>query len=149
MGEKQPHSRRKVTDSPNSDSQNVSIPDKVQGMPNHIEAMLSKRALQFMWVGSSPQVNEQTMYLLIKKGGRALVDIRSRNKAIDVMWLKLYLSYGPDRLVWANIADSLIAMKSPKSEGKIDPRYKSHPPYNPGRNCPPPRARSVGIHLNC
>ena len=82
---------------------------QVQGMPEHVEQSIVRRLGRFMWAGKPPQVNAQTMYKKREEGGRALVDIATRNKAIDVMWLKSYLNLGPNRPLWAKIADILLA----------------------------------------
>ncbi|THU82375.1 hypothetical protein K435DRAFT_584528, partial [Dendrothele bispora CBS 962.96] len=37
------------------------------------------------------------------------------------MWLKAYLSFGPDRPLWAVFADALLAQKVPGSESAVDP----------------------------
>lgn len=92
---------------------------QVQGMPVHIKKMITKRANTFMWGGKSPLVNEQTMFKPLDEGGRALVDIKTRNKAINVMWLKSYLKFGLDRPLWAYIADSLDGHEHPKIGRKL------------------------------
>src|SRR5271168_5342052 len=65
-------------------------------------------------------VNEATLYAPIEVGGRAVLDIKSRNEAISVMWLKSYLSFGPDRPIWAFVADALMAAKVPTSERNVE-----------------------------
>lgn len=80
-----------------------------------------------MWAGRNSLVNEQTMFKPLNEGGRALVDIKTRNKAIDVMWLKSYLKLGPNRPLWAYVADALMAENVPKTSNNIDDRVKSNP----------------------
>lgn len=100
---------------------------QVQGMPKHVEKALSKRVNNFMWAEKNPLINEHTLFKKIEDGGRGLVDIRTRNKAINVMWLKSYLNFGPDRPLWALVADALMALNVPTSEEKVDPRVKLSP----------------------
>lgn len=100
---------------------------QVQGMSPQTEKLLAKRAVKFMWAGKSSLVNETTMYEPFDKGGRALVDIRTRNKAINIMWLKSYLKFGNDRPLWALVADALMADNTPKSEENVDDRIKVSP----------------------
>ena len=94
---------------------------QVQGMPKEIEKRITKRVRKFMWNEKqmSP-VNEETLYAPIEVGGRAVLDITSRNEAIAVMWLKSYLSFGPNRPIWASVADALMATKVPTSERNIE-----------------------------
>jgi exonuclease III len=94
---------------------------QVQGMPQVIEKRVAKRIRKFMWNEKqmSP-VNEATLYAPIEVGGRAVLDIKSRNEAISVMWLKSYLSFGPSRPTWALVADALMAAKVPVSERNVE-----------------------------
>lgn len=97
---------------------------QIQGMLARIEKLLTRRVITFMWAGNSSLVNEQTMYKPFNEGGRAVVDIRARKKVIDVMWLKSYLSSGPDRPQWAYLADALMASNTLKTEENVDDRVK-------------------------
>ncbi|KAK0441753.1 uncharacterized protein EV420DRAFT_1222370, partial [Desarmillaria tabescens] len=61
---------------------------KVQGMPNHIEAILIKKIQNFMWNSTgSPPVSLETLYKPKDQGGKQLLDLHSRNKAITLMTL--------------------------------------------------------------
>ena len=100
---------------------------QVQGMPANVERLLTRRAVRFMWAGKCSLVNEQTLFKPLGAGGWALVDIKSRNKAIDIMWLKSYLKFGPDCPTWAYLADALMAINPPKSDEKVDTRIKVNP----------------------
>lgn len=100
---------------------------QVQGIPTHIENLLSKRANKFMWAGKNSLVNKSTMFKPLNEGGRALVNIKSRNKAINIMWLKSYLKLGPDHPLWAYVANTLITTNVPKSEEHIDKRVRISP----------------------
>lgn len=100
---------------------------QVQGMPKYVENVLSKQVKNFMWGGKSPLVNKDTLFKRIDEGGRGLVDIRARNKAIDIMWLKSYLDFGPDRPLWALVVDVLMVLNVSVSEEKVDPRIKPSP----------------------
>lgn len=67
----------------------------VQGMPEKIEKRLIKRISAFLWKekGHNP-VSQRVVSSPIERGGRKVLDIKIRNEAIKVMWLKAYLSYG-------------------------------------------------------
>jgi hypothetical protein len=79
---------------------------KAQGMPPEIEKRLSKRIRTFMWDHEgTPPISTTTMNLPQTKGGRKLLNIEARNKAIHLTWLKSYLQMGHNRPTWAHIAD--------------------------------------------
>ena len=66
---------------------------KVQTMPKQVEKTLIKTIRNFMWNGKKPSVNKDTLHLPIEQGGVKLLDIKVRNQAIDIMWLKSYLDF--------------------------------------------------------
>ena len=85
-----------------------------QGMPSHIESALTKIIRNFMWNDSSiPKIALETLYCPIEEGSLNLLDIASRNKAIEIMWLKTYLK--PNRMcpTWALVTDILINAAAP------------------------------------
>ncbi len=66
-------------------------------MPSAIEKKLEKRIRKFIWENRNiPPVNIETLYAPINMGGRGLLDIKARNEAIDLMWLKSYLTFNED-----------------------------------------------------
>ncbi len=90
---------------------------QVQGMPASTEKKLEKRIRKFIWGNRTlSPVNIETLYAPTEMGGRGLLDIKSRNEAIDLMWLKSYLKFNRDRPLWALVADALMAINLPKSE---------------------------------
>jgi exonuclease III len=100
----------------------------VQTMPRHIEDRLEKRIRKFMWEGRSiPPVNLETLYAPPSVGGRGLLDIKARNKAIKVMRAKAYFDFGPNRPLWANFADALLRKRTPASENDLDKSVKMNP----------------------
>jgi hypothetical protein len=82
---------------------------KVQGMPKHIEKRLTRRIRTFYWKDQN-----STLHAPLEIGGQGLLE--SRNKAIQVMWLKSYLNFGPDTALWAKYGDALFAIKVPQGE---------------------------------
>jgi hypothetical protein len=90
-----------------------------QGMPKQVEQILEKSIREFIWEDSKPPVSLDTLYLPIKKGGIKLLDLASRNKAIEVMWLKSYLALGHKRPIWAYVADVLIGENVTKNSGTV------------------------------
>ena len=89
---------------------------KVQGMPRDIELELNKQIRKFMWnYEHTDTVNQTQMYAPHERGGKKLLDIETRNKAIHLTWLKAYLNMGPDRATWTFFADAIIGSDIPKS----------------------------------
>ncbi|KAK0476994.1 hypothetical protein IW261DRAFT_1338942, partial [Armillaria novae-zelandiae] len=98
---------------------------KVQGMPQAIENRLERRTQKFLWGDKNKiNVNKETVYAPIRDGGRNLLDIPARNEAITIMWIQLYLRFGPDHPTWAIAADAIIAHHSPATEENVDPNLK-------------------------
>ena len=52
-------------------------------------------------------------------GVRGLLDIQARNKAIQLMWLKNYLNFGPTCALWTYYANAIIKMNTSKIEQNI------------------------------
>ena len=85
-----------------------------QGMPANIEAAITKIIRNFMWNDdSSPRLALDILQRPIKEGGLNLLDIRARNEAIEIMWLKAYLNISPTRPAWAIVTDLLIDTAAP------------------------------------
>ncbi|KAI0342568.1 hypothetical protein BDW22DRAFT_1299598, partial [Trametopsis cervina] len=82
---------------------------KVQGMPAHVEMQIRRITRNFVWkdANASP-VGMDTLFLPIRDGGIKLVDIQTRNEAIELTWLKSYLDLSDSRPIWAFVADVLI-----------------------------------------
>ena len=86
-----------------------------QGMPNHIESTLIRMIRNFMWSDSStPKIAMETLYRPIEEGGLNLLDLNARNEAIEIMWLKTYLTTPAARPTWTKITDILIDAAAPK-----------------------------------
>ncbi|KAF5372170.1 hypothetical protein D9758_004959 [Tetrapyrgos nigripes] len=68
---------------------------QVQGMPDKVEKKIMKRVQNFIWAEKEKNpVNKATVHGPIALGGRKVLDIQARNKAIDMMWAKSYLTFG-------------------------------------------------------
>src|ERR1700722_1930418 len=82
---------------------------KVQGMPQDIEKGLTKRIRKFMWNSEgSPPLSSQALEQPLTQGGKKLLDLNARNKAIQLTWLKSYTRFDSQRPQWASFADELI-----------------------------------------
>ncbi|TFY61694.1 hypothetical protein EVJ58_g4350 [Rhodofomes roseus] len=93
---------------------------EVQGMPKEIEDTLTKMIRHFIWDSDRPPpVNMETLCRPIEEGGLGILDIKARNEAIDLMWLKRYLTLTPDRPRWAFLVDTILAIRVTKEAGQI------------------------------
>ena len=90
---------------------------KVQGMPTAVESDLNRMIRRFTWNNEkSDTVNQAQMFAPHKRGGKKVLDIETRNKAIQLTWLKTYLNLGEDRATWAYFADAIIATDIPPAQ---------------------------------
>ena len=87
---------------------------KAQGMPQKIEETLTKMVRDFMWEESTnPKIALETLHRPPEVGGLNLLDIKARNDAIEITWLKTYLDLSLRRPAWAKLADILIDAVAP------------------------------------
>ena len=87
---------------------------KAQGMPTHIESALTKMIRDFMWEDdSSPRIALELLQRPIEEGGLNLLDLKARNEAIEIVWLKSYLDLSPTRPTWAIVTDLIIDTSAP------------------------------------
>ncbi|KAI0818753.1 hypothetical protein BC629DRAFT_1579259 [Irpex lacteus] len=71
---------------------------KVQGMPKTTENTVKITIRDFIWNGAKvPPVNMETLCQPVQKGGIKLLDMQSRNEAIELTWLATYLRRDNER----------------------------------------------------
>ncbi|KAF5373439.1 hypothetical protein D9615_009490 [Tricholomella constricta] len=99
---------------------------QVQGMPKRVEDEIAKIIRTFTWNDKRSPVSEETLFRSTEEGGRSLLDIKSRNEAIEVMWLKRYLDLSNNRPLWALVADALFAIHTPRTETNVDIRVRQN-----------------------
>jgi hypothetical protein len=88
---------------------------KAQGMPKHIEKRLEKTMMNFVWNDiNTHTVSKAQLSRPLQEGGINLLDVKVRNQAIELMWLKDYLDFSPKRKTWAFVADLLLNMALPE-----------------------------------
>ena len=92
----------------------------VQGMPKSIENTFQKMTKEFIWKNRKPLINKETLSLPREQGGLKILNIKLRNQAIEIMWLKRYLDLSKNRPKWAYITDILIEEQMTKASGKVD-----------------------------
>jgi len=49
----------------------------------------------------------------VPEGGLNILDIKARNEAIKIIWLKTYLNFSPSHQKWATITDHIILAAAP------------------------------------
>jgi ribonuclease HI len=107
-----------------------------QGMPPNIEDTITKIIRNFMWNDdSSPRLALDILYRQIKEGGLNVLDIKTRNEAIELMWLKTYLNISASRPAWASVTDLLIDIAAPPptiQKARINPFLQSWRPATRG-----------------
>ncbi|KAL1941465.1 hypothetical protein VTO73DRAFT_7282 [Trametes versicolor] len=82
----------------------------VQTMPASVERRITTILTKFVWNGDErPRVAREQLYKPVTQGGIQLLDLKSRNEAIDLMWARSYLTVGLRQPPWTKIADALFA----------------------------------------
>lgn len=78
-------------------------------MPDHVKDMLTKLLRTFIWGKNvSPRLVLDSLHAKREKGGIELLNLKNRNEAIELVWLKEYLKVKPTRPTWAKLTDALI-----------------------------------------
>ena len=90
---------------------------KAQGMPDNIRIALTKEIKDFIWEEGShaPSLSMTHLESDKKDGGIKLLNLKIRNEAIELIWLKEYLNLTQSRATWAHVTDTLINETTPTS----------------------------------
>src|ERR1700760_2269033 len=67
---------------------------------------------------SSPRLKLDLLQSPPKSGGLNLLNIRTRNEAIEITWLKAYLDISLSRPAWARVTDLIIDATAPRETKK-------------------------------
>jgi hypothetical protein len=96
---------------------------KAQGMPPNIETTLTKMISKFLWGDTKPRIANATLHAPITKGGLRILDLKTRNEAIEIIWLKSYLNFSLSCQPWATLTDHIILATTPrtKADTKMNP----------------------------
>ncbi len=82
----------------------------VQHMPPQICRRLERILREYLWNDRViPPVSMEYACASREVGGLGILDLRTRNEALDIMWARSYLNYGHDRPVWAFVVDDICA----------------------------------------
>ena len=88
-----------------------------QGMPASIEKALTKCLTGFVWDGSGkPNASLNLLCAPANQGGKDLLNLKCRNEAIELVWLKKLLSPAHKWPTWASFANAILnhfAKRSP------------------------------------
>ena len=97
-----------------------------QGMPSSIEGALTKHIKKFIWDGEGR--SNTSMKLLCapaNSGGKGLLNLKLRNEAIEMVWLRKLLTPRHKRSSWTDFANAILShycSKTPmaKTEARIN-----------------------------
>ena len=93
----------------------------VNGMPKDIEEKMNKMYREFVWEGKRGSLAWEKIIAPRQYGGLDMPDIRTRIEAIQVMWLKKWLSPDTAKPKWTCLMNEIIhrnIAKNPKVEKK-------------------------------
>ena len=90
---------------------------KAQGMPTSIQEALTKEIRNFIWddINHVPRLGMNHLSNAKDIGGLKLLNLKTRNEAIEIVWLKDYLNLSPSRPTWAFVTDVLINETTPST----------------------------------
>ena len=89
-------------------------------MPPHIENALTKIIRDFVWDNNARhRIALDYLHFPLNQGGLNLLDIKARNEATELVWLRDYLNLAPSRPTWAIITDILINATAPPGTSAI------------------------------
>jgi hypothetical protein len=82
---------------------------KAQGMLPHIEEAINKIIKNYIWDNDVHlRISLKHLYKPLDEGGLNILNIKARNEAIELVWLRDYLNLTPSRQLWAKVMDILI-----------------------------------------
>ena len=88
---------------------------KAQGMPKRIREVLTKEIRNFIWGDEChiPRVGLDHLENTKEQGGIKLLNLKARDEAIEIVWLRDYLNLTKTRPSWAFITDILLNETTP------------------------------------
>jgi ribonuclease HI len=90
---------------------------KAQGMPEQIREAITKEIRCFLWENDDhvPRLSLNHLEKTKEQGGIKLLNLKNRNEAIELIWLKEYLNLTQMRPAWAFVTNILIHETIPKN----------------------------------
>jgi hypothetical protein len=97
-------------------------------MPKQVTKKLTNMIWDFIWDGNQQNapVNREMMHVQLLDGGKKILDLQARNKAIQLTWLQSYMST-TDRPTWVYFADSLFWLAASLLGRQIDKTAADNP----------------------
>ena len=94
---------------------------KAQGMPEPIREALTKEIRNFIWDDDNhtPRLSLTHLEEPKENSGINLLNLKDRNEAIEITWLKDYLNLTQTRPTWAHITDILLHEMSRFDQGPL------------------------------
>ena len=93
-------------------------------MPNQVRDTLTDLIKTFIWGKNvSPRLALDYLHTKRETGGIKLLNLRNRNEAIELIWLKEYLKTNTARPTWAKFTDALVNDLAP---AKIQPEARQN-----------------------
>ncbi len=100
---------------------------KAQGMPDAVLERLDKLVAEFVWKGEkNPRILKEMLYRPVSEGGLGLLELKARNAAIELTWVRDYLDLSRNRPTWAYIADILLARSVIATDRVVDKRIRAN-----------------------
>ena len=88
---------------------------KAQGMPKRIRKALTNEIRNFIWddKNHTPRIGLDHLEKTKEQGGIKLLNLKTRDKAIEIVWLRDYLNLTNTRPTWAFVTDILLNETTP------------------------------------
>ncbi len=94
---------------------------RAQGMPDSVLERLTAEVARFVWKGEKkPRIARDMLYRPLEHGGIGLLDLKARNEAIELTWVRDYLDLTETRPPWAHVADILLARAVVATDRAVD-----------------------------
>src|SRR5882724_6831531 len=104
-----PYSPRKRTHTKSTNNVQKLVPSSSKWHARPLESEMTKIMKDFIWDGNKRGLMRLDYTAKIReKGGLGMPDLKTRMKAIDIMWLKKILDTPDKRPTWCWVADALI-----------------------------------------
>ncbi|KAG0691829.1 hypothetical protein DFH29DRAFT_818833 [Suillus ampliporus] len=85
-------------------------------MPKSTEAAITKKICTFIWNDhKSPPISLAHLKRPVSEGGLGLLNISTRNEAIEITWVQAFMDLSNSRPAWAFVTDSIINSLKPDS----------------------------------
>lgn len=93
---------------------------KAQGIPKRIRQALTNEIRKFIWEDKNhkPRIGLEHLEKVKEQGGIKLLNLKARDEAIEIVWLRDYLNLMKRRPTWAFVTDILLNETTPATLDK-------------------------------